>query len=174
MISKLNIKFNIIKYPIFGILSALTGLLGDLLSSLFFKGYNFFTNYVSDLGVSKAGLIFNLSIIFSGILVIPVSISFYILIGIFPSDKSVPISFIMHGVVALVTWLSGIVYLSLFGILMILDDKYNKFLSLTCFIQGFLIFFFLITWQPIIEWVTTAGIIVFLFINSIYMIYKKF
>ncbi|MEJ2248330.1 MAG: hypothetical protein P8Y97_01570 [Candidatus Lokiarchaeota archaeon] len=103
-----------------------------------------------------------------------VSISFYILIGIFPSDKSVPISFIMHGVVALVTWLSGIVYLSLFGILMILDDKYNKFLSLTCFIQGFLIFFFLITWQPIIEWVTTAGIIVFLFINSIYMIYKKF
>jgi hypothetical membrane protein len=197
---KINFNYNIFINPIFGILSALIGLLGDFLSFLFFENYNMFSNYVSELGVSEGGLFFNLSIIFSGIIVIPfflkfisvlsnegimedlkrvafvfsmISVSFFIMIGIFPSDPSIPLSFTLHGIVAFITWLTGMVYLTLFGIMMIIDPRYNGLLSLTTFGQIILIFLFLITWQPLIEWIATFGTVFFLIANSIYMIYKK-
>ena len=56
---------------VFGILSMIIRVLCDFLAFLCIPGYDIFENMVSELGVGKGGIFFNLGLIISGIICIP-------------------------------------------------------------------------------------------------------
>ena len=63
---------------VFGLLSCVIVLSGDILSIILFPGgYNFFENMISELGRGPSGIFFNLGLIISGIVGIPFYIALY-------------------------------------------------------------------------------------------------
>jgi hypothetical membrane protein len=191
---------NFIPGGIYGILSLSARILGDLLAYLFFPGYSIFDNMVSDLGTGPGGIFFSLGLILSGIICIPfyvvlarslkgdginektiklgliffyISDITYILVGFFPSIEDNYLIYTAHGVLAVTSWLTGIVYLLIFSKLMLKNSNYSKIPAYSGFILiGFLLVF-LFTWIPIIEWVMTFAFIVWLMIISCYVRYNK-
>ena len=186
---------------VFGLLSCVIVLSGDILSIILFPGgYNFFENMISELGRGPSGIFFNLGLIISGIVGIPfyialykvfdketvnpivrksalifslISIFTFILVGIFPSIEDNYIIFVTHGTFAFISFLCGILYLTSFSILMLKDSKYSKFLACHGFIVAGTYLVILFTWLPITEWIATFGIISWVIANSIYMLYHK-
>ena len=191
---------NIAPGGIYGILSLIARISGDLLAYLLFPGYSIFDNMVSDLGVGPGGIFFSLGLIISGIVCIPFYIALarslksdeinekmikvgliffyisditYILLGFFPSIENNYIIYATHGILAVISWLTGIVYLILFSKLMLKNHKYSKFPAYSGFcLVGFMILF-LSTWLPIFEWLMTFAFIIWLIIISSYMIYHR-
>ncbi len=191
---------NIAPGGIYGILSLIARISGDLLAYLFFPGYSIFDNMVSDLGVGPGGIFFSLGLIISGIVCIPFYIALarslksdeinekmirmgliffyisditYILLGFFPSVEDNYLIYTAHGILAVISWLTGIVYLILFSKLMLKNHKYSKFPAYSGFcLVGFMILF-LSTWLPIFEWLMTFAFIIWLIIISSYMIYHR-
>ena len=186
---------------IYGLLSVFIGLLGDFLAFLFFPGYHILFNMVSDLGIGPGGIFFNLGVIISGLIAIPfyiylgkilkngnnneflrrgaiitsiISCIAFSLIGFFPSIEGNEIIYFLHGLFAFISWMSGLSYLLLFSILLIKDERFSRFKSYLGFsiIIIYLIFFF--TWQPIIEWILSFSIVVWVLIMAIYTLYKRF
>ena len=186
---------------VFGLLSCVIVLSGDILSIILFPGgYNFFENMISELGRGPSGIFFNLGLIISGIVGIPfyialykifdketvnpivrksalifslISIFTFILVGIFPSIEDNYIVFVTHGTFAFLSFLSGILYLISFSILMLKDSKYSKFLACHGFIVAGTYLVIIFTWLPITEWIATFAIISWVIANSIYMLYHK-
>jgi hypothetical membrane protein len=184
----------------FGILSMIIRVLCDFFAYLYFPGYNIFENMVSELGVGKGGIFFNLGLIISGIICIPFYIALlrsltieysydktrktaltffyisnicYILVGLFPSIKENIVIFYIHGTLALISWLTGIIYLLIIAGLMLKNNKYSKF---NAYVTLMLVIFLSIavsTWQPITEWLMTFMFIIWICIISTSMIYKK-
>ncbi len=62
-----TLLFKYIPGSLFGLLSVIVGVLGDLIAFLHYPGYNIIDNMVSDLGNGPGGVFFNVSMIFSGI-----------------------------------------------------------------------------------------------------------
>jgi len=186
---------------VFGLLSCVIVLSGDILSIILFPGgYNFFENMISELGRGPSGIFFNLGLIISGIVGIPfyialykifdketvnpimrksalifslISIFTFILVGIFPSIEDNYIIFVTHGTFAFISFLCGIFYLISFSILMLKDSKYSKFLAFHGFIVAGTYLVIIFTWLPITEWIATFAIISWVITNSIYMLYHK-
>jgi len=186
---------------VFGLLSCVIVLSGDILSIILFPGgYNFFENMISELGRGPSGIFFNLGLIISGIVGIPfyialykifdketvnpimrksalifslISIFTFILVGIFPSIEDNYIIFVTHGTFAFISFLCGIFYLISFSILMLKDSKYSKFLACHGFIVAGTYLVIIFTWLPITEWIATFAIISWVITNSIYMLYHK-
>lgn len=191
---------NFIPGGFYGILSLIARISGDLLAYLLFPGYSIFDNMVSDLGVGKGGIFFSLGLIISGIVCIPfyvvlarslkseeinektirlglmffyISDIAYILVAFFPSVENNYIIYTAHGVLAVISWLTGIVYLIIFSKLMIKNKNYSKLPAYSGFcLIGFLLVF-LFTWIPILEWLMTFAFIVWLMIISCYVRYNK-
>ncbi|MFX1340941.1 MAG: DUF998 domain-containing protein [Promethearchaeota archaeon] len=191
---------NIAPGGFYGILSLIARISGDLLAYLFFPGYSIFDNMVSDLGVGPGGIFFSLGLIISGIICIPFYVSLsrslkgdrinektikwgliffyisdiaYILVGFFPSLENNFFIYTTHGVLAVTSWLTGIVYLIIFSKLMLKNNNYSKLPAYSGFcLVGFLLVF-LFTWIPILEWVMTFAFIAWLMNISCYMRYNK-
>jgi len=191
---------NIAPGGIYGILSLIARISGDLLAYLFFPGYSIFDNLVSELGVGPGGIFFSLGLIISGIVCIPFYITLarslkgdeinekmirmgliffyisditYILVAFFPSVEDNYLIYTAHGILAVISWLTGIVYLITFSKLMLKNSNYSKLTAYSGFcLVGFLTVF-LFTWIPILEWIMTFAFIVWLMIISRYMIYHK-
>ncbi len=196
----------IIPGGVFGILSCAIALTGDFISIILFPGgYNFFENMISELGLGPSGIFFNLGLIISGIVGTPyyinlyrsfdkqtvnpivrkcslifalISIFTFISVGIFPSIEDNYIIFVTHGTFAFLSFLSGILYLISFSILMLMGSnvnggKYSKFIACQGFIVAGTYLLILFTWLPITEWIGTFAIISWIIANSIYMIYHK-
>ncbi|MFX1236880.1 MAG: DUF998 domain-containing protein [Promethearchaeota archaeon] len=151
----LNKIYELIPGGLFGLLSVVIGLIGDLLSILLYPGYNMAIHMASNLGIGPGGLIFNSGIVLSGIFAIlfylymgqlfndgfnedkivktavffaVLSSIFFILVGIFPAMGEYEEIIAIHSVAALLSWLTGICYCCLFCYLILKTNHLSNFL----------------------------------------------
>ncbi len=191
--------FNSIPGQFFGIFSTLIGLLGDIIAIIYNSEYNL-NLMISTLGTGPGGFFFNFGTILSGILAIPfyfylertlskenlnkkvlktalisalISCVFFIAIGIFPSFDNNSFLLYAHGISALLCFISGALYFFLFSYLFRLSSIFPKTIVYIGYVQIALIILFLFTWNPLIEWLMTFGIILWILSLSFYMIYKN-
>ena len=192
---------NVIPGGVFGLLSVVFIVLGELIAFLLFPGYSIFKNMVSELGAGPGGIFFNLSVIISGIIIIPyyihlaksfsgenikenlrifailvavISCITYSLLGVFPSIKDNIIIYITHGTLAAISIASGFGYLVLYSILMVKAQNYSKSQACHGFFVAGLYISFLLTWIPLVEWIMNLAILSWITANSIYLLYDKF
>lgn len=185
----------------FGYLSILVFIVGDIIAALFIPGYNIHTNMISDLGVGPGGIFFSLGIILSGILSIPfiyylmqqldlskknkylrfglkaswiISLITYILVGFFPGDPGLGVIFLIHGMTAVISWISGVVYTSIIGYFMFIDDRFSRFQALSSFFIAIAVIIFFITWLPLFEWIISISLGVWYVINASYLLYNNY
>jgi hypothetical membrane protein len=185
---------------IFGLISVILIILGEILAFLLFPGYTIFENMVSDLGAGPGGIFFNLSVFISGIIIIPyyvnlaksfsgeikenlrkfaisvaiISCITYSLLGIFPSIKENTIIFIIHGTLAAISIAAGLGYLILYSFLIFKAHNFSKIQAFHGLIISVFYSTFLFTWNPLIEWIMNIGILTWITANSIYMILNDY
>ena len=169
----LNSIINKILQPVsggvFGILSIIFGITGDIIALLLFPGFDFTKNAVSYLCESPGGLYFQIGTVFSGIFAIffvialgrtfdedgineklrknsiyiaLVSCVSLVILGAFCGPN--PIVALIHGSFAFICWLSGLIYISLFSLFIMKDSKFSKNLAYLGFIVSFLLLVLLI------------------------------
>ncbi|MFW9825263.1 MAG: hypothetical protein ACFFE4_20140 [Candidatus Thorarchaeota archaeon] len=201
-----------VSLSIFGLLSVLFGIIGDTISFLMFPGYNITRNPVSELCEGSGGLFFQLGTTLSGIFAFffliylgnifntkevgdrtqklalrsaIISCTFFIILGIF-CGSNIIIAYI-HGTSAVLSWIFGFSYITLYNILIIRDSRFSKYLGyfgfITSFIIALLITLFLLHLIPLfrviliilptLEWINTLAVIVWYLAIPIYMIKKK-
>lgn len=190
--------YNLVPAPIYGLLSAVVGLSGDIIAILLFQEYNL--NYmISALGAGPGAIYFNIGTILSGIFALLFylymikvigketndpklqkvgrffainSCIFFSLVGVFPTSTNM-IIFVLHGTFALISWLSAIIYLSIFSFLIFKNKVIPKFFGYLALITASIIILFLLTWIPIIEWIMALEITVWITLPSVYLLYRK-
>ena len=191
--------FSSIPGQFFGILSPLIGLSGDIIAIIYNSNYNL-NLMISTLGTGPGGFFFNFGTILSGIFAIPfyfylertlskenlnksmlktalisalISCIFFIAIGLFPSfDNSIFYTY-AHGISALLCFISAAGYFILFSYLFKMSSIFPTSFAYIGLVQTVLIVIFLFTWNPLIEWLMTFGIIVWILSLSFYMSYKN-
>ena len=195
----LNKIFKVIPGPYWGLFSMIVGLLGDIIAVLMTPGYNL-TYMISTLGTGPGALFFNLGTILSGLFalifylyLIPalksedvseevqrmalifasLSCFFFILIGVFPSITSNSVLIIIHGFVAMISLMCGSVYKSLFGYMMLKNEKFLKIHTFSAIIVVIIEIVFLLTWVPIIEWMMVIAINYWIFLLSFHIFTRK-
>jgi hypothetical protein len=186
---------------IFGLLSVVIIIIGDIVAYMSFSGYNFFKNMISDLGIGPGGIFFNLSVIISGIIILPyyihlakyfsgekmlnklrryalvtsiISCLTFSSLGFFPALKTNIIIYYIHGTLATISVASGLGYLLLFSTLMLKAKNFSKAQAYHGFIVAAFYFSFLMTWNPFLEWIMNFAIISWITINSLYMLFHNF
>lgn len=184
----------------FGIVSVLIRLMGDFTAILFTPNYNMIDDLISDLGVGPGAIFFSLGLIISGIVSIPfyislknlfqieeinenlrkmavvfsgISIITYVLLGFFPSDPNNFLIFVLHGVIGLISWLTGAGYLTLYSYMTIKYKISSKFLGYFGYCVVGTIILFIFTWIAITEWLMTWCIMSWIIVISLSMIYDK-
>jgi hypothetical protein len=197
---------------VYGLLSIAFGITGDILAYIFFPDYNFIKRAVSSLCKGEGGLFFQIGSVISGIFAIPfvvylnnsfnkeyvkekhkkkalrvaiLSCVCLIILGAFCGSD--PIIALIHGVSAVISWLTGLFYITYFNFFMLKDPKYSRSLSFfgfcatitlsTLMILFFLAFVpylrFIVVILPSLEWINTIVIILWYFIVSLYTLKKK-
>ena len=189
---------NFIPSPYYGLLSAFVGIGGDIIAIALFPSYNF-NRMISVLGTGPGAIYFNIGTILSGIFALLFylylievigketndpkkqkvgrffainSCIFFSLVGVFPTSTDT-ILFVLHGTFALISWLSAIIYLSIFSSLIFKNKVIPKFFGYLALITAGTIILFLLTWIPIIEWIMALAITVWITLPSVYMLYRK-
>ena len=189
---------NFIPSPYYGLLSAFVGIGGDIIAIALFPSYNF-NRMISALGTGPGAIYFNIGTILSGIFALLFylylievigketndpkqqkvgrffainSCIFFSLVGVFPTSTDT-ILFVLHGTFALISWLSAIIYLSIFSSLIFKNKVIPKFFAYLALITAGTIILFLLTWIPIIEWIMALAITVWITLPSVYMLYRK-
>ena len=185
---------------VFGLISVVSIILGEVIAFLLFPGYSIFDNMISDLGTGPGAIFFNVSVLISGIIIIPyyihlakicigekikenlrkyafsaalISCITYSLLGIFPSIESETIIYLTHGILAAVSIGFGLAYLLLYSILMLKAHNFSKYQAYHGFIVAGLYATFLLTWIPIVEWIMNLAILSWIIANSIYILFLK-
>jgi hypothetical protein len=205
---KLKFKYG----GLYGLISILFGILGDLISFIMYPGYNFTKSAVSTLCKGPGGLFFQLGTVFSGIFAIPFVISLsksfneddvsekfrkailyiaivscitFIGLGIFCGSN--PVIALIHGALAVSSWISGIIYVTGFNILMNKDSQFPNYLAYIGYCVSFILFSmiflfilhffpelrFLMVILPSLEWINTISLVIWFIIISTFMIIKK-
>ena len=184
----------------FGIVSVLIRLIGDFTAILNTPNYNMAEDLISDLGVGPGAIFFSLGLIISGIVSIPfyislknvfgieeinenlrkmaiafsgISIITYILLAFFPSDPNNTLVFIMHGVIGLISWLTGAGYLTLYSYMTIKYKRSSRFLGYFGYCVVGTVILFIFTWVPVTEWIMTFSIMSWIIVLSLSLIYDK-
>lgn len=184
----------------FGIVSVLIRLTGDITAMIFTPNYNMIDDLISDLGIGPGALFFSLGLIISGIVSIPfyislkkifgveeinenlrkmaivfssISIITYVLLGFFPSDPNNILIFVLHGVIGLISWVTGAGYLALYSYMTIKYKESSKFQGYFGYCVVGTVILFIFTWVPVTEWCMTFGIMLWIIVISISMIYDK-
>lgn len=190
----------VISGGVFGLLSVICIILGELIAFLLFPGYNIFKNMISELGAGAGAIFFNLSVIISGIIIIPyyihlarsfigenikenlrkyailaalISCITYSLLGVFPSIESQTIIYLTHGLLAAISIAFGLGYLLLYSILMLRAQNFSKYQAYHGFLVAIFYAAFLLTWIPIIEWVMNLAILSWITANSVYILFLR-
>ena len=191
---------NFIPRPYYGLLSALVGIAGDIIAISLFPDFDL-GYMISDLGTGPGALFFNIGTFFSGVFALLTylyiikilknenlnhpnvlkigkvfainSCVFFALIGVIPSVRSNIILFIVHGGVALISLLSGVIYLGCFSYLFFKSKKFSGLVGYLPLTAVTCIAPFLFSWHPITEWIMTVGITFWIIAISIYMLYHK-
>ena len=191
--------FKVIPGPYWGLLSMIVGLLGDVIAILMTPDYDL--NYmVSYLGTGPGALFFNSGTILSGLFallfylyLVPMlksnnvsekihktafvfailSCIFFSLIGFFPSITTSSLLIVVHGFVAMSSLICGSIYKTLFGYMMLKNNKFLKLHAYSAMIVVFIEVAFLLTWVPIIEWMMVVAITYWIFMLSFYVFTRK-
>jgi len=191
---------NFIPQPYYGLLSALVGIAGDIIAILLFPDFDL-GYMISDLGTGPGAIFFNIGTFLSGIFALLTylhiveilenenlnhpnvlkigkvfainSTVFFALIGVVPSVRSNIVLFAVHGAIALISLISGVIYLSCFSYLFFKSEKFSRFVAYLPLIAVSCITPFLFSWHPITEWIMTVGITFWVVAVSIYMLYHK-
>ncbi len=191
---------NFIPRPYYGLLSALAGIGGDIMAISLFPGFDL--NYmISDLGTGPGAIFFNIGTFLSGVFALLTylhiveileneninrpkvlkigkvfainSCVFFALIGVIPSVRSNIILFAVHGAIALISLISGIIYLSCFSYLFFKSEEFSGLVGYLPLIAVICIAPFLFSWHPVTEWIMTVGITFWVVAISIYMLHHK-
>ncbi|MFW9772319.1 MAG: hypothetical protein ACFFFB_05395 [Candidatus Heimdallarchaeota archaeon] len=186
--------------PLFGLISVIVYFSGIYLASILFTGFDF-NCMISWLGgeYSPGAIFFNLGVFSSGFLAIPlymhinrtlgvdhtkfnlkkaaitsalISCVFFSLIGLFPSLIFNTLYYYLHGIIFLICMITAITYLFLYSILFLNNNHFHRFLSYLGFITILVIILFLVTWIPVIEWIMTITIGIWVVSISIYLLLK--
>lgn len=193
--------FNVIPGGFYGILSVVISLLGDLIALFLFPEYSMIHYDISYLALGPGGAIFNVGLIFSGILAIPfnlylgkaikgkgvnenyrkkmvilsiiASISLS-LIGVFPAYPENIFLLVMHGLMALIFFLSTTIVFILYGYFFLRNSKFSKIHAYMSFIVAGIIVLYIIITLSILEWIAMFGIMIGVSFISIYTMYKGF
>jgi hypothetical membrane protein len=190
--------YHIVPAPVYGLLSAFVGISGDIISILLFEGYSL-NHMISALGTGPGGIFFNLGTFLSGIFALLfylylikaigkdnddpkkhrvgsvfaiISCIFFALVGVFPTSTNT-IIFVLHGTFALICWLSAIVYLSIFSILIYKNKNFSSFFTYLALITAVTIIVFLLTWIPIIEWIMASAVSIWITLISAYLLFRR-
>jgi len=190
--------YNLVPAPIYGLLSAIAGLSGDIISILLFQGFSL-NHMISALGTGPGAIYFNIGTILSGIFALLFylylakvigkesndpklhkvgrffafnSCIFFSLVGVFPTSTNM-IIFVLHGSAASISWLSAIIYLSIFGYLIFKNNIFPRFFVYLALITAGTIIVFLLTWNPIIEWIMALAVTIWITLISAYLLYRK-
>ncbi|MFX1313844.1 MAG: hypothetical protein ACFFHD_14735 [Promethearchaeota archaeon] len=207
-------KTQVQKTPIgiYGILSILFGALGDLIAYIKYPGYNILVNVVSSLCLGPGGLFFQFGTAISGLFALLfliylektfndeqinkylrkyakitgiISCVFFIILGVF-CGSNVIIAYI-HGISAVISWFTGLFYITLFNILFLKSSKYSQYVAycgfivtsilmlliLTFILHFFPAFRFLIIILPSLEWLNTIALMFWYLLVSIYIIHNR-
>lgn len=197
---------------VFGILSITSGLIGDLIALVLFPEYNFLKRSVSFLCKGPGGAYFQIGTTLSGIFAIffvlyvirsfdddtvskpakkwalifaLISCVTFINLGIFCGSN--PIVDLIHGVSAVISWISGICYITLYSVFILKDSKYSKFLayigftvsiSLSLMVLMFFLYFLpglqnVVLILPLWEWIDTFALTTWYLAVSLYLLFKK-
>ncbi|NVM17446.1 MAG: hypothetical protein HWN80_07000 [Candidatus Lokiarchaeota archaeon] len=190
--------YHLIPAPIYGLLSAIVGLGGDIISIILFQGYSI-KHMISALGTGPGGIYFNFGTILSGIFAYLFylhlykvigkettapklhrigrrfalnSCVFFSLVGVFPTSTN-NIIFVLHGTFALISWLSAIIYLIIFSLLILKTNIIPKFFVYLALTTGGTIIVFLLTWIPLIEWIMALAVSIWITLISVYLLIRK-
>ena len=190
--------YNFLPAPIYGLLSAIAGIGGDIIGIALFPGYNL-NHMISALGAGPGAIYFNIGTILSGIFALLFylymikaignektypklqrvgrffainSCIFFSLVGVFPTSTNM-ILYTLHGTCALISWLSAIIYLSIFSFLIFKNKIIPEFFGYLALITASTIIVFLFTWIPIIEWIMALAVMVWITLLAVYMLYHK-
>lgn len=104
------------------------------------------------------------------------------LVGIIPDETYIEAFLIFHGFVAVFSFAGSSLYIVLYSVLMYYvpkskmyeGPKFKKYLAFYGFFIGFLLIILLVTLNPLIEWILTMLIIIWIIITSIQCILYKF
>lgn len=197
---------------VYGLLSITFGAMGDFIAYLMYPGYDFRRKAISSLCNGPGWLFFQSGTVLSGlfalVFLIYIEKSFdveennanlrkyakitgiiscvsFILLGVF-CGSNIIIAYI-HGISAVITWISGVLYISLYNFLMVKSSNYSKNLGyfgfiITIILSLMLVFFllhifpalrFLMIILPSLEWLNAVSLIFWYLIVSIYVIHKR-
>ncbi|MFX1365717.1 MAG: DUF998 domain-containing protein [Promethearchaeota archaeon] len=202
-----------ISFGAYGLISIIFGAIGDLIAYLMYPGYNPLRRAVSSLCLGPGWLFFQSGTVISGFFALlylislektfnkeevnnnvrkyakisgTISCTTFMTLGVFCGSNLI-IAYI-HGISALITWISGLLYISFYNFLIINSSNYSKKLGycglITTFTLGLMLVFFLLHLFPALrflmiilpslEWLNTLSLIVWYLITSIYVIHKKY
>ncbi|MFX1234207.1 MAG: DUF998 domain-containing protein [Promethearchaeota archaeon] len=185
----------------YGLLSVGVMLLGNLIAIFSFPGYSILDYNISHLALSPGGIYFNLSLIISGLFAIPfninlgkavdgenvnnnlkkrvVSISIVdsialSLIGVFPAYPENLVILTIHGLLALIFFVSTTIIFLLYGYLFLKSLKFVRVQAYLSFIVAIIICIYMTLRWSILEWIAFFGIMISVFYTSIFLLYKKY
>ncbi len=192
--------YNLIPAPIYGLLSAFVGIAGDIIAISLSPDFDL-SYMISDLGTGPGAIYFNIGTFLSGVFALLTylhiveileneninhpnvlkigkvfainSTVFFALIGVIPSVRSNIILFAVHGAVALISLVSGVIYLSCFSYLFFKSEKFSGLVGYLPLIAVSCIAPFLFSWHPVTEWIMTVGITFWIIAIAIFMLYHK-
>ena len=191
--------FNIFPGSVYGLISFGISIITHLLGVLMYPNYNITYMAISVLGDGYGGLIYRIGLILTGIIALPFCIflgatfnknstngpirkialsgSFVycislILIGYFWGTNIV-ISF-LHGLFAFIAWVDGLIFIGFFSILMFIDSNYPRTIGVFGFYVAGTFLLHLLVFSSITQWIMTLSIMLWTWVVSSYMLYKRY
>jgi len=190
---------NLFTGSLFGLLSFGISLFTHLLGVLLYPNYDMTNMAISFLGDGYGGMIYRLGLIITGIISIP----FCFYMGkVFNNDNSIEpvrkialigsiiyciclifvgyfwrgnyVESFIHSLCAFLCWVDGLIFISLFSILMLKDEKFPKSIAYFGFIIAGTFLLHLSVLSSITQWIMTLSIMLWVWIVSSYMLYKQF
>ena len=193
--------FNRIHGGVFGLLSVIIGVCGDILAASVFPGYSIFSNMISELGTGPGAIFFNVGVFLAGFLAVPYLI--YLgkvtlenengnktllrigivasvissitlgLIGVVPAIIENYTILFIHGLIATICYIAAAAYLIIYCRFMLKDKRFSNILAYIALVNAILFLIVVFTWQPPIQWSANICIIIWTTLISINMLYKK-
>lgn len=191
--------FILIPGSVFGLISFGISLFTHLIGVLLYPNYDMTRMAISFLGDGYGGIIYRVGLILTGIIGIPFCVylgkSFenkattepirklaltgsiiycvsLIFVGYFWRSNII-VSFI-HGLFAFLCWVDGLIFIGLFSILMLKDERFPKSIAFFGFITAGTFLLHLTVLSSITQWIMTLSTMLWVWIVSSYMLYKQF
>lgn len=190
---------NLLPGSVFGLISFGISLFTHLIGVLLYPNYDMIKMPISFIADGYGGIFYRAGLILTGIISIPFCIfmgrSFnkeytieplrklaligsiiycisLIFIGSFWGSDIV-VSFV-HGLSAFICWVDGLIFISLFSILMLKEVRYPRSIACLGFIVAGTFLLHLIVLNSLTQWIMTLSIMFWVWVISTYMLYKHF